>query len=158
VTDISYAYGALDVTRVTNLPSRLAWVSHVSGIWSNQPLPDTERLSLGGLSAVRGYNYDDVSADAGLIWRNELRLPGFSPLQKAVGRPDTLSPYLFADLGYGKDQATKASSTLAGIGAGFDYAAGDNFSGSLVAGYALKDAGTTGKGDWSVQVSLTAKF
>lgn len=158
VSDISYVYGAFDITRLTRLPERLAWVSQLSGIWSGQPLPDTERLSLGGLSAVRGYNYDDVSVDSGLVWRNELRLPSLSPLQNVIDEPDALSPYLFADLGAGRDQATDDTTTLAGIGGGFDYFIADAFSGTLAAGYALKDAGQTEAGDWTVNVSLTAKF
>ncbi|WP_445082816.1 ShlB/FhaC/HecB family hemolysin secretion/activation protein [Chelativorans sp. YIM 93263] len=53
-----------------------------SGILAGQPLPDTERLSLGGYYATRRYDFDDVSVDRGFVWRNGLRAPTVSPLQR----------------------------------------------------------------------------
>lgn len=164
IDDLSYAYVAMDVTRATPLPGRLSWMSSISATLSGEALPDTERVSLGGRYAVRGYNYDDVSVDSGIIWRNELRLPSFSLLGKLTGgdwllpTQDSFSPYLFADLGFGRDHATNRSTTLGGLGAGFDYNVADSFTANLFAGVALSDGGNTRAGDWNVQGTLTGRF
>ncbi|MBA4613738.1 ShlB/FhaC/HecB family hemolysin secretion/activation protein [Stappia taiwanensis] len=90
VQSVNYAYLAADISRATALPARFSWISSLSGTLAGQVLPDTERISLGGRYAVRGYNYDDASVDSGVIWRNELRLPSVAPL---AGRlPVTCSP------------------------------------------------------------------
>lgn len=158
VDDVTYAYAALDISRITPLPAHLTWVSAFSGILSGQPLPDTERMSLGGRYAVRGYGYDDVSVDSGFTWRNELRLPAFALLGRFTGLSDRLSPYLFADAGYGVDKANDDSSTLASVGLGADYDIGKSVSTSLSAAYALTNVGATRSGDWAIQASFTARY
>ena len=166
VSSIDYAYLAADISRVTPLPHRLAWISAISGTLAGRELPDTERISLGGRYAVRGYNYDDVSVDSGVIWRNELRLPSVSILANAprVTDPswapgtDALSPFIFADLGFGVDQATDESFSLGGLGAGFDYTLGSGLTANLTAGIALQDAGKTDAGDLNLQMSVSARF
>ncbi|MBN8245426.1 ShlB/FhaC/HecB family hemolysin secretion/activation protein [Nitratireductor aquimarinus] len=164
IDDLQYAYLAMDLTRATPLPAQLSWISSLSGTLAGEALPDTERVSLGGRYAVRGYNYDDVSVDSGIIWRNELRLPNISLLGDGVGGDwlppvqDSLSPYFFADLGFGGDHSTDRSTTLGGLGVGFDYNVGETFSASFIAGVALSDGGNTQAGDWNLQGSITARF
>ncbi len=158
IDDITYAYEALDLTRATVLSRNMPWVSTFSGVLSGQAPPDTERFSLGGLYAVRGYNFDDVSIDSGFVWRNELRLAGMPLLSSATGVSDGVSPYLFADQGRGKDRASGRHSTLSRVGAGFDYGISSHFSSAVVVGYALKDAGLTKADDWSVQALISARF
>lgn len=164
IDDLRYAYLAMDLTRATPLPAQLSWISSLSGTLAGEALPDTERVSLGGRYAVRGYNYDDVSVDSGVIWRNELRLPNTSLLGGEVAgdwfprMQDSFSLYLFADLGFGRDHATDRSSTLGGVGAGFDYTIADTFTASVFAGAALRDAGNTKAGGWNVQGTVTARF
>ena len=166
VSSIDYAYLAADISRSMPLSHRLAWKSALSGTLSGQELPDTERISLGGRYVVRGYNYDDVSVDSGVIWRNELRLPSVSILANAprvtdlpwFPGKDALSPFIFADLGFGVDQATDESFSLGGLGAGFDYALGSSLTANLTAGIALQDAGKTDAGDLNLQMSVSARF
>ncbi|HVV93010.1 MAG TPA: ShlB/FhaC/HecB family hemolysin secretion/activation protein [Hyphomicrobiales bacterium] len=158
VNHLGYAYGAVDLTRITRLPARFSWVSRLSLLMADQPLPDTERLSLGGFDATRSYFFDDASVDRGLVWRNELRLPTLSPFAAFIKRADSLSPYLFADLGYGQDLATHATVSLASAGIGFDYSVGTNVSAGVAAGCALQSAGATKAGDWTVQSSVTVQF
>ncbi|WP_235860669.1 ShlB/FhaC/HecB family hemolysin secretion/activation protein [Roseibium suaedae] len=166
VNGVSYAYLAADVSRITPLPGRFSWISNLSGTLAGQPLPDTERISLGGRYAVRGYNYDDASVDSGAIWRNELRLPAFSPLASLISqdgwpeflRGDSLSAFVFADAGYGVDHGTGKSATLGGLGAGFDYSIGTSLTANFIAGIALRDGGSTEAGDINLQASITARF
>lgn len=153
VSDHTYVHAGFDLARWTRLPGDFVWSSTLTGQIAGQALPDTERLSLGGHYAVRGFQSNDVSADAGLVWRNELRLPAMQPLAGA-GIADTLSPFAFLDLGCGKDIAAGTSNSLAGAGLGFDYAIGNNFNAGATAAVALTDAGTTRSGDWSVTANI----
>ncbi|HTM77889.1 MAG TPA: ShlB/FhaC/HecB family hemolysin secretion/activation protein [Devosia sp.] len=157
VTDPTYVLAGLDVTRSTNLPQDFAWISQFSGLAANQALPDSERLSLAGFGAVRGYDAGDGSVDTGLVWRNELRTPVLTPLAGA-GLADSLSPFIFADLGTGYDFATAAQTTLASAGVGFDYAIGSNFTASAVGAVALRDAPQTRAGDFSFTTDLRLSY
>jgi len=157
VTDNTYVTAGLDISRTTVLPAGFAWSSQLSGLIANQALPDTERLGLGGFYAVRGYDNDDGAGDAGLVWRNELRLPALSPLAK-LGAPDTLSPFLFVDLGYGHDFAARANSTLASAGLGLDYAIATNLSANFTTATALKDATLTRAGDWTFYATIRVAY
>jgi hemolysin activation/secretion protein len=163
VESVNYAYLAADISRATSLPARFSWISTISGTLAGQVLPDTERISLGGRYAVRGYNYDDASVDSGVIWRNELRLPAFSPLAGMTSREDwrtndTLSAFVFADIGYGIDHATDESATLNGVGAGFEYDLDSRLTANVTAGIAMRSAGETEAGDLNLQASITARF
>jgi hemolysin activation/secretion protein len=140
------------------------WVCRLERTLAGKVLPDTERISLGGRYAVRGYNYDDASVDTGVIWRNELRLPILSPIsdllsgEQPVGFADSASLYGFADIGFGINHATDKSATLGGVGAGLDYSLGGHFLANFIAGVALRDSGETQAGDWNFQASITARF
>jgi len=70
----------------------------------------------------------------------------------------SLSPYAFADIGAGIDQATNDSSTLGSLGAGLDLSIGDAVSANAFAGVALMDGDRTRAGDWKLQLSVTARF
>jgi hemolysin activation/secretion protein len=153
VSDHTYVYAAFDVSRFTTLPYGLGWASTASGQIATQVLPDTERLGLGGYYAVRGYDGDDASADTGLFWRNELRLPTLSPLAN-MGIADSLSPFALLDLGVGRDNAARIGTSLAGAGFGLEYAIGRNVNLGVVAALALTEAGATHSGDWSVNADL----
>lgn len=153
VSDHTYVHAGFDISRLTALPHDLSWASTLTGQLADQALPDTERLSLGGHYAVRGFEANDVAADAGLVWRNELRLPALRPLDRA-GLSDSLSPFAFLDLGWGRDIAAATEETLVGTGLGFDYAIGRNVHAGATAAVALSDAGTTRSGDWTVTASI----
>ncbi len=154
VSDHTYVYAGFDITRLTTLPRDFGWISTLTGQIAGQALPDTERLSLGGHYAVRGYEGNDVSADAGAIWRNELRLPTLAPLASVAAIADSLSPFAFLDLGWGRDIAARVDTTLAGTGLGLDYAIAPGFNAGVTAAVALSDAGSTKAGDWTVAANI----
>lgn len=159
VTDATYVTGGLDITRTTRLPHDFFWVSQLSGLISNQALPDTERISLGGYYAVRGYNIDDGGADTGFVWRNELRLPTFSLLEKAgMGLADGVSSFALVDFGHGYDFAAHDHLTLASTGFGLDYAIGRGFLANFTGAVALNDAGQTQSGDWTFNANLRIAY
>lgn len=168
VTDVTYVYGAADITRVTRLPEGLSWVSQFSGVAAGQPLPSTEQLSLGGLYATRGYTLDDATVDTGLVWRNELRAPAFPLLSKlGVGNvTDEVSPYAFLDVGWGHlygyeselGPVAHQDFSLAGVGLGVDYTFNRNLTATLVAGVALTDAIYSRPGDITVQARIYVSY
>ncbi|MBN9019185.1 MAG: ShlB/FhaC/HecB family hemolysin secretion/activation protein [Rhizobiales bacterium] len=167
VTDVSYSYGLVDISRTTRLPLGLSWVSQFNGLIAGQALPDTEQLALGGLYATRGYTLDDGAADTGLVWRNEVHAP--VALLSALGVKDvadTLSPFAFFDVGWGRAYGYEGwlgtvpdqDFTLAGVGLGLDYQLARNFSASLVGGVALSDAAYTEAGDVNVQGRIFVSY
>lgn len=158
VTDVTYAYAALNASRTTRLGKGFSWISQVSATIAGQALPQTERMALGGFAATRGYGVDDASVDSGVVWRNELRLPPVSLAGGAAGGTDQLSAFAFADLGYGRDIAAGTSTTLGGAGIGFDYAVDDWFGAKLVAGWALANGAITRAGDFRLHAMATARY
>jgi hypothetical protein len=167
VTDATYVTAGIDISRITRLPHDFFWVSQFSGLIADQALPDTERLGLGGFYAVRGYGSEEAAGDTGLVWRNELRLPTFSPLANAgmgtnsgMGLADSASPFVFVDLGHGYDFAAKDHTTIASTGLGLDYAIGTNLSASLTGTVALMDSDPTHtrSGDWTFNASLRIAY
>lgn len=168
VANVQYVYGLATLSRVTSLPAGFSWVTQITGMAASQALPDTEQLALGGLYATRGYRLDDGAVDAGLVIRNELRLPSVSVLGRMENAvlADSLSPFVFFDYGHGRINGFDTpffavptrNLTLAGTGAGFDYRIGANVNASLVLGYALRDAQLTRAGDWNVQGRVTLTY
>lgn len=82
----------LEVLHLQPLPRRLEALIHVAGAWSPDPLPDTQKFSLGGPGSVRGYPSSEVRGDRGVLGSVTLR------------RPFTLGPVaaygsVFADAG-----------------------------------------------------------
>ena len=168
VTDVTYAYGVLDLNRVTRLPENFTWVSQFNGTLAGQALPDTEQISLGGLYATRGYTLDDGSADTGFVWRNELRSPVISPLSLfgVSGLRDEMSPYAFLDVGWGHNYGWQGllgpvpayDVQMAGVGLGFDYRLAASLTASFALGCALTDAIYTETGDLSLQGRISVTF
>jgi hemolysin activation/secretion protein len=159
VTDATYAYGLFDVQRSTPLPVGFSLRTQIVGIISNMPLPDTERLGLGGMYTVRGYVLEDATVDSGFVMRNELRMPDFTPLATAgAGINDQLSPYLFVDMAYGRSIRPDHHEVLASLGIGFDYTLGTNINASVSAGYAMIDSYLTKASDWTVQGRISLSY
>ena len=153
VTDVSYAYLGGSLTRQTELGHDFQLNSDVLFQLAGQALPDTERLALGGLDGVRGYDLSDAVADTGIIIRNELRTPVVSPTGQ-----DRLSPFAFLDLGFGQDKAADEGLSLASTGAGIDYDIASNFSLHMTAAIALVDEGGREAGDMDFKIRLSARY
>ncbi len=157
VTEASYLYGVINLTRRTDLPGDGTWDGSLTGVLSGAALPDTERLALGGTSGSRAYGFSQAAVDRGVIWRNTLRAPAqILPLD--IAGPLTLSPYLLGDAAWGQDVATRDSATLVSLGAGLDLALGGTATAGVSVGRAMTRAGSTASGDWTVAASFGLKF
>lgn len=157
LNDAGHAYLSTSMRRQTRLGKGWSLSQNVTAQITGRPLPDTERMGLGGFYATRGYFGDDGSVDSGIVLRNELRMPSLTPLAQ-MGVKDVLSPFLFVDAGFGRDHATGAVPKLASAGAGFDYEIGETLSSSLVGAWALGDGAVTRAGDFTLQARLLMRF
>lgn len=162
VTDVSYAYLNGTLTRDTALGAGFSLNNELSFQIAGQALPDTEQMSLGGLYAVRGYGLEGVSADSGIVLRNELRLPAIVlPGElgaKGVSGAGAFTPFTFLDGGIGRDRGTSHTARLAGIGAGIGYQYATNVSMNLTAGVALTDEGKQDAGDIDLKFRLYISY
>ena len=162
-TQASYAYLSGTASRSTLLPSilgvrGLALSNSLIGQYAPQPLPLTEQIGLGNNNLVRGYTLDDGAFDTGLISRNELRGPSITLLGRTHWATDLVSPFVFVDAGYGKDQRTKADAAPVSAGLGADYQLSTRFAASIDGAWALRDVGLTKAGDVRLESRLTATF
>ena len=74
--------------------------SQLSGQYTRQDLNNLDHFTVSGVYGVRGFKYNSVSAERGLVWRNELSMPKYTKYN--------VSPYAFYDLGqyrYNKENA-----------------------------------------------------
>ncbi|MGV6874520.1 ShlB/FhaC/HecB family hemolysin secretion/activation protein [Pseudochelatococcus sp. B33] len=181
VESVHYIYGLIELSRSTPLGAipalrDFSLNTGFTALIGGKALPDTEQLSLGGAWATRGYSVSDGAVDAGLVLRNELRLPTFSLLDTIGKRPaggsgprlqDNLSPYVFVDVGYGHNfrSGSQTSSewagedtTLVGAGAAVDYRIASNLLASLSAGWALKNGPSTRRGDFAANARVSVSY
>jgi hemolysin activation/secretion protein len=155
VTDVQTNFVTLEFGRVTPLPKGLSLKSEVSVLASSKPLPDTDRIGLGGIHAVRGYVTEDGAFDQAVILRNSLYA---SMPNMPSWMPGTLAPFLLADVGWGRDLFFRRDSTLSSVGAGLDFAAGTNFNSKLLAATALSDGPHSRAGSWRVSLQASVSY
>lgn len=155
VTDVQTNLVTVEYGRVTPLPKGLSLRSEVTALASSKPLPDTDRVSMGGVNAVRGYVTEDGVVDQALILRNSLYV---SMPSMPSWMPGTLAPFLLADVGWGRDLFFRRDTTLSSLGAGLDFAAGANFNSKLLAARAMSDGQYTRAGAWRVSVQASVSY
>ena len=149
VTNVRMTFGVIEYGRVTpiSIVPGLTLQTEVSALLSQKPVPDTERIGLGGAQQVRGYVTEDGTVDRAIIVRNSLYLP---PPPVAIPQPpriprleDRISPFLLADVGWGRDIFLARDTMLTSVGGGFDYMIGAYFRSNITAAYTLHDGAYT---------------
>ena len=105
--------------------------SAVTGQWTNAPLYSPDQLTIGTLSAVRGFNEQPFSFDRGAHTKNELsfKLPVDTWFADVAWRDKTwfvnrlkgLESYVFLDAGLGFDLANDKKDVVVGTGFGLRY-------------------------------------
>ena len=149
----TYGYAAAAYDRITVLPAGLFLKTDAIGQFSAVALPRTEQAGLGGSSLVRGYTLDDGAFDTALVLRDELHLPGFG-----VGSSAQIGPFLFADVGYGRDNYTRTETNLASAGAGAETRLTRYVSLNLSAACTLAPDHVTKAGSWLAHTNLSVAF
>ncbi len=148
----TYGYVGATYDRLTLLPGGLSLKTDASGQFAAIALPSSELAGLGGASLVRGYSLDDGAFDTTLVLRNELRIPASNWGTAAI------SPFLFADLGYGRDNAARATAGLASAGAGAETHLNGHVTLNLSAACALAPDHVTRAGSWLAHTNLSVAF
>ena len=148
----TYGYVGATYDRLTPLPGGLLLKTDAIGQFSAVTLPRTEQAGLGGSSLVRGYTLDDGAFDTVLVVRNELHMPG-----KAFGAA-AISPFLFTDLGYGRDNFAHATTGVASAGAGAETHLTSHVMLNLSAACALAPDHVTRAGSWLAHTNLSLAF
>lgn len=152
-----YAYATLNYVRLTRLPSNLSLTNQLEMQYAGRPLPASEQMGLGGPTAVRGYSLESGAFDDAVTLRNELRI---QPLSKGLadGRVFQFGPYGFADVGYGRDDATRTDLTIASVGMGSDIQLGRQLFANISVGYPLNNANPTRAEHWVVDARVTFSY
>jgi len=158
VTHAGYAYVDVNVLRYTRLPNRWALSNGLFAQLTDRPIPDSEQIAVGGHALVRGYTIDDGAFDTGLVSRNELRAPSMSLLKKSGRMTDDVSPFAFVDVGWARDNFTKADAVPVSAGLGADYRLGPWLNANLAVAHAFRDAAATRSGDWTLIVRVTVSY
>ncbi|MGJ4951472.1 ShlB/FhaC/HecB family hemolysin secretion/activation protein [Bradyrhizobium sp. HKCCYLS20291] len=156
INDVRTTFVTIGFNRVTPIAD-WSLKTDVLALVATKPLPDTERIGLGGSDLVRGYVTEDGTVDKGVVMRNSLYLPSFSPSRQPKFS-DTMSPFLLADFGCGRDVFFNRSTTLSSVGLGFDYRIGSNFSSTVSVAAALRPGPDTASGAWRLQLRAVLNF
>lgn len=144
----------LDAQHIQPLPMELQLVGHGLFVYSPDPLPDTQQLSLGGPGSVRGYAPSEVRGDWGYFGSLSLRR------SFAVGVA-TLTPRVFVDAGAVRSRDPSGATpetSLSSVGVGAD-ATMDRI--SLKLDYAIPTDAvpvSDGKDDGRVYGTLAVQF
>jgi hemolysin activation/secretion protein len=141
----NFIYLRGDISHVHDLPGGLQVYGKVQGQVSDQALINSEQISGGGLSTVRGYLESAVLGDNGIFTTMELRSPSLSPLLR--NKVDEWRFYVFGDWGMvsvidalpGQDE----NFSLASFGWGTRLRLFGRLNGSLDMGVPLISQGTT---------------
>ena len=153
VTNARYAYATLGINRTTDLTDTATLENAVFAQLGTGALIDTEQMSMGGTSGVRGYLPDDGAFDAGTIARNTLY---FGPFD--IGSGNSVAPFVLADLGFGHSVATSSSQGFASAGAGFNFQLGGRLSGGVYGAVALVNGPVTKAGNVSVSFHVRGQY
>jgi hemolysin activation/secretion protein len=152
VADVRTTFATAEYGRATPMLLGLSLKTDVSALISAQPLPDTERIALGGAQGVRGYVTEDGVVDRAVIVRNSLLLPAPGWL------PGAMVPFVLGDIGWGQDIFVRRDQTLAAVGAGLDYTVGTYFTSNLTAAMALRDGLDTPAKAWRISLRVSMSY
>ena len=103
----------------TTLPfaalSGWTWRTRANAQWSPDALYASEQILAGGVSSVRGFAESAVSADRGIVWRNELAREGLFAFADGKARVDA---YVYCDMAHLNTALDTGGSQLSSVGAG----------------------------------------
>ncbi len=161
----------LDPNKITRISGTVRWII------PNERLVPAKMTSFGGMYSVRGYEEYDVLADGGVLasLQYEFDLVKYEQSQGAEEAEEEkelrqqnawtikkLAPLVFVD--YGRATVEDASATerkhetLMSVGPGLLVEVGNNFSGNIYYGFALRETDNTDEGDGRLNVGLMMRW
>lgn len=130
-----------DFSHTHDLPGGLQTYTRIQGQASPSPLINTEQISGGGLSTVRGYLIATQLGDSGIFGSLELRSPSFIGSKEGKDKENEWRAYGFIDAGKLYVNRTlpgeERTHDLASVGLGTRFRYLNHFTGSLDAGVPL---------------------
>lgn len=157
VLSAAYVYGQASLSRQTILPMGFSILTQANGQYAGVPLPDSQQIALGGQTSVRGYSLDDGAWDDGFVLRDELRAPPI-PLVRLGAFAASFSGRIFADYGFGRDEARRFNINAASIGLGADLRISPIAVASVDVSRPLIVGRVTGTSDLHVDARLTFNY
>jgi hemolysin activation/secretion protein len=160
----------LDPSKVHRLSGSLRYID------SSCRLAPAKMTTFGGLYSVRGYDEDEIVADGGILasvqyefdlikhWQADKQQEQAEPDEPQTNGPAIrkLAPLAFLDYGRAvvKDQqpGEEGVEELLSIGLGAIVEVGDNFSGALYYGWAIRSTTETDDGDGRLNISMILRW
>jgi len=159
-----YVYGHVSVERLWVLPKNWSLFNRVTGQVSDERLPPTEQLGLGGYNTVRGFDEREVNSDQGLMATVELRTPeiDLGIEDKAKNLPSFLQFIAFFDYGYARNRGSSAyeikTEDMLSVGAGVRIRISDNVTVRFDYGHKLEDVAGSKSGDGRVHLFVLVSY
>ncbi len=163
-TNAQYAYNRLMLTQLVPLPHDYGLVLRTTAQGSSTTLLASERLSIAGIDAVRGYQEFGVSGSQGVVLTTELRGPNFSPSSLITGHDgsDSAQLHVFSDVGRSWNPTASSSApgatTTASVGFGGQMMVADNLSVRLEQGWQLLRTSLQGVHGAFLHAAVTATW
>ena len=152
----------MDQNKVQQLRGTVRWIE------PTERLVPAKMTSFGGMFTVRGYEEYEIVADGGLLasiqYEYDLVRHSQAVESEAVGIEELkkLAPLVFFD--YGKTKVKDPvpgendNQTIYSVGAGLAFEIGNNFSGALYYGHALKSTDDTDSGNGRLSASVMLRW
>jgi hemolysin activation/secretion protein len=137
--EAEYAGVRGDLVSRWELPGGWAVVTRGAAQWTSAPPLPTVQLAVSGANAVRGFDEAVVLADAGVWGGVELQTPAWTVPWSRAGT--TLTPLVFSDAGWARNEAEDDEDTLASLGLGLRLRSGPQVSLAFDYGWRLTDPG-----------------
>ena len=159
-----YVYNRLMLTQLVPLPHEYGLVFRTTAQGSSTTLLASERLSIAGIDAVRGYQEFGVSGSQGVVLTTELRGPNFSPSGLITGHDgsDNAQLHVFSDFGRSWNPTPSSSApgatTTASLGFGGQLMVADNLSVRLEQGWQLLRTSLQGARGSFLHAAVTATW
>lgn len=159
----SFACLRADLSRDQKLPAGFSILLRAQAQFSSQALVDSEQFSAGGVDTVRGYHESEVAGDDAFAGSIEFRSPSFLPPSASSTAPKTewrVHTFVEGARVYLHDTLPDQDSrfNLIGVGFGTRLLLRERFTGSIDAGWPLRDAGETEARDLRVNFSIGASY
>lgn len=157
--DAEYLFFYGSAERHTPLFQDISIETLVGGQWTDEDVPSTEDLAIGGPYTVRGYAVQDASGDVGIFAQSELVWDLSAEFQKhGQDLIKAFTIFGFFDAGWIDDLATGVEAELYGTGGGLRANLGEAIAVEAHLGVALENGILTRKGNLEGRVRVTVHY
>ena len=159
-----YIYAHVGVERLWVLPRNWSLFNRLTAQVSDDRLPPTEQLGLGGYNTVRGFDEREVNSDQGLMATIELRTPklDLGIVDKSKNLPSFLQFLAFCDYGYANNRGSTASEheteNMLSVGPGLRLRISDNVNVRVDYGHKIMDVSSSKSADGRFHIFVMVSY